>query len=142
MQPQNSLAFLGSTDDKDMIIIYFKLSVPHTFIIYYWRYCKCPVKFQVWGLRYISFDYTIMVKIFCRSTLANFNSHCNSRHIANLASSLGARVLLLLMVMERDADPQSQSLLHKCPNVSYGILIFTSLTESKFSVRSIITQRG
>ena len=83
-----------------------------------------------------------MVKIFCRSTLANFASHCNSRHISNLASSLGARVLLLLMVMERDADPQSQSLLHKCPNVSYGILIFTPLTESKFSVRSIITQRG
>ena len=78
--------------------------------------------------------FTIIVKIFCSSTFsANFESHCNSRHISNLASSLGARVLLLLMVMERDTDPQSQPLLHKCPNVPYGILILTSLTESKFS---------
>lgn len=33
MQPQNTLALLRTTDDQDMIIIYLKFSVPHTFII-------------------------------------------------------------------------------------------------------------
>lgn len=92
-----------------------------------------PGKISSMGVQLLYHLITIMVKIFCSSTLANFNSHCNSRHIANLASSLGARVLLLLMVMERDADPQSQPLLDKRPNVSYGILILTSLTEGKFT---------
>ena len=78
--------------------------------------------------------FIIMVKIFCSSNFANFALHYDSGHVSDLASSLGARILLLLMKVERDTDPQTQPFLHKCPYVPYGrLILITSLTGYNFN---------
>ena len=86
----------------------------------------------------VKYQFIINVKIFCSSNFANFALHYDSVHVSNLASSLGTRILLLLMIVERDTDPQAQPFLHKSPNVPDGILILASLTETKVSDSNII----
>ena len=77
-------------------------------------------------------------KIFCSFNFANFALHYDSGHVSDLASSLGARILLLLMKVERDTDPQTQPFLHKCPYVPYGrLILITSLTGYNINQHSI-----
>ena len=82
-------------------------------------------------------------KIFCSFNFANFALHYDSGHVSDLASSLGARILLLLMKVERDTDPQTQPFLHKCAYVPYGSLILiTSLTCYNFNQHTIRIEKN